>query len=230
MTDREVKELTNYFRDYVTEHKQQLFEKILNDRTKHLTVVLEDIYQSQNASAVVRTCDCLGVQEVHIIENENKYKLNKDVVLGAYKWIDIVQYNNEDQNTATALKQLKKRGYKIVITVPDSAVTTIDEMDLTSPVALVFGTEKIGLSKEAYEMADEQVTIPMYGFTESFNISVSAALILHTLRKRMIAEGVDFKLDKKEKDLLRLKWYKRLVRSADLMEQHFLNTNRGEKS
>lgn len=222
MTARRVQELTAFFSGYVTAHKQKLFEKILNERTTHLTVVLEDIYQSQNASAVIRTCDCLGLQEVHVIENENSYKLNKDVVLGAYKWVDIIQYNEMEQNTVPALKQLKERGYRIIITVPDPTVTTIDQLDLTTPAALVFGTEKTGLSKEAYALADEKVTIPMYGFTESFNISVSTALILHTLRKRMSVEGINFKLKKKEKDLLRLKWYKRLVRSADLLEDHFL--------
>lgn len=222
MTSAEVEALTEYFRSYVSEHKQQLFEEVLNKRTKHLTVVLEDIYQPQNASAVIRTCDCLGIQEIHIIENENQYKLNKDVILGAYKWVDIIQHNTRSHNTIEAIDHLKSKGYKIVITDPNPDLPAVDQLDINSPIALIFGTEKTGLSREAVAMADKSVTFPMHGFTESFNVSVSAALFLYTLRRRLEKEAVDYTLSPMEKDLLRLQWYKQMVKQSELHEEQFL--------
>lgn len=222
MLSTEIYGLTCFFRNYITEHKQRLFEKVLNERTRHITVVLEDIYQSQNASAVIRTCDCLGIQDVHIIENIYKYTLNKNVVLGAHKWIDIFKYDSQKNNTAAALTALKEKGYKIVIMDPDHSATPISTLCLKDPVALVFGTEKTGLTKEAYEMADEATTIPMIGFSESFNISVSAAIALYTLRNRLEQGNFEFKISDEEKDLLRLQWYKRMVKHADLLEKQYL--------
>lgn len=217
--------LTEYFRGYVSEHKQALFEKILDSRTRHLTVVLENIYQAQNASAVIRTCECFGIQDIHIIENAYKYEINKNVVLGAAKWVDIFRYNEQDNNTATALEQIKSSGYSVFAAHPDDSGISIYDLDIRNPFTILFGTEKTGLSNKALELADQKFFIPMYGFTESLNISVSAAIAINILRSRLVAEEVEFSLPESAKAALRLKWYKNMVHRADLLEKEFIKKN-----
>ena len=139
-------------------------------RTRYLTVVLEDIFQSQNASAVLRTCDCFGIQDVHIIENRNPYEINPDVELGSAKWLNMNRYNKSGHNTLEAFTELRKKGYKIIATSPHKNDLMIQDLPIEHKIALVFGSEREGLSDIALQNADAFVKIPMYGFTESFNI------------------------------------------------------------
>ncbi|MEQ8424621.1 MAG: RNA methyltransferase, partial [Cyclobacteriaceae bacterium] len=167
--------VSNHLGQYVTDHKKAFIEEVLSQRTRHATLVLEDIYQSQNASAVFRTAECLGIQDIHLIENVGNYTVNKRVLKGADKWLSIFKYNKEINNTMACFKELKSRGYKILATSPAAALT-LEEIDVTSKIAIVLGNELHGLSDEARDQADFQVRIPMYGFTESLNLSVSAAI------------------------------------------------------
>ena len=175
------KELSDYLSNFVSDNKKNKINEIVLNRTRHLTVVLEDIFQSQNASAVLRTCDCFGIQDVHIIENRYLYELNPDVELGSAKWLSINKYNSNENNTQVALSKLKKQGYKIIATTPHRNDLLISDLEINDKIALVFGTEKDGLSEIAMQNADAYVKIPMYGFTESFNISVSAAMSIFYL-------------------------------------------------
>ena len=186
-----------------------------------MTVVLEDIFQPHNASAVVRSCDCFGVQDLHVIENKFEYEVNPKVVMGASKWIDIHKYGSEldvTNHTKSTLQSLKKQGYRIVATTPHTNDVSLDEFDVSTPFALVFGTEYEGISDIVKEEADEFLKIPMYGFTESFNISVSAALCMQHLAFKMRNEKVDFGLTKEEKEVLLLRWYKKIVTSSEQLE------------
>jgi tRNA (guanosine-2'-O-)-methyltransferase len=207
---------------FVSEHKQRLFEEIIQSRTRHLTVILEDIYQPHNASAVLRTCDCFGIQDVHIIENKNKYEVNPDVALGSSKWLCLNKYNGEENNTLTAFKKLRSKGYKIVATTPHTNDCMLEELDITQKTALVFGTEMQGLSPLAIENADAWVRIPMYGFTESFNISVSAAIILHQLSERIRKSDIKWQLSPEEILEIKLDWARNVVKKAELIENEFL--------
>ena len=105
--------LIGYLRGFVTAHKQGLIDEILQVRTRHITVVLEDIFQPHNASAVLRSAECFGLQDVHIIENENEYRLNKDVTRGAAKWLTLHQYREGGENTRPCLEALKGQGYTV---------------------------------------------------------------------------------------------------------------------
>ncbi|MDH5599470.1 MAG: RNA methyltransferase, partial [Cyclobacteriaceae bacterium] len=212
--------------EYVTEHKKGLIEQVLNLRTRFITVVLEDIYQSQNASAVVRTCDCFGIHDVHIIENENKYKLNPNVVMGASKWVDIHQYNSKKNNTEDCIEQLKESGYKIIATSPDTQYKSINDYVLGERTALVFGTEKEGLSDEVFQRADDVVRIPMYGFTESFNLSVSTALCLNVFTSQLHKSSINWQLTEKEKKEIKLEWYRNIVNKSEFLEKKYLNLKR----
>lgn len=207
---------------FVSEHKRNLFDEKIQFRTKYLTVVLEDIYQPHNASAVLRTCDCFGVQEVHIIENQNTYEVNPDVALGSSKWLDLIKYNDGAENTKTAYETLKQQGYRIVATTPHKNDVMLDDLPLDQKTALVFGTEMRGLTDWAIENADAWVKIPMYGFTESFNISVSAAIILHHLSEKIRRSNYRWNLNENEKIEILTSWAKNTIKSADLLEDEFL--------
>jgi tRNA (guanosine-2'-O-)-methyltransferase len=189
-----------------------MFDRIAADRTKHLTVVMENIYQEHNASAVLRSCDCFGLQDLHVIEKDNTYKIQRDIALGAGRWVDMYNYDDSENVTKDCLNNLKSKGYKIV---------AIYDLDLTQPIALVFGTERRGISEEVVEMADEFVKIPMYGFTESFNISVSVAIVLNTLRQRLEQSDLNWKLSEEQQTLLKINWCSKILNGGDLLEKKF---------
>ena len=207
---------------FISENKIRKFASIILKRTRYLTIVLEDIYQPHNASAVLRSCDCFGIQDVHIIENMNKYEVNPDVALGSAKWLTLIKYNSETNNTKSCLVSLKNKGYKIVATSPNQDDFTPETLPLDHKVALVFGTELAGLTDKAMELADEYVRIPMYGFTESLNISVSAALLLFTLSERLRKSNVNWHLSEEDKIEIMLHWARGVVNQPAAMEREFI--------
>ena len=220
--DRDQKKaLLSYLQEFITEERQTLFEKVLSQRTRHIAVVLEDIYQSHNASAVLRTCDLTGIQDVHIIENRNEFNVNPDVALGSSKWLNLIRYNEEKNSTAAVYKSLKAQGYRIIATTPHKNDFTPENIPLEGKMAIVLGTELNGLTGEAIEMADEHLRIPMYGFTESFNISVSAALILYTLSKRLRTSAINWSLTEEEKTDILLEWSRRSIKKSEVIEREF---------
>ena len=214
--------LIEYLSQFVTPNRLALFDDVIRYRTRYLTVVLEDIYQSQNASAVVRTCDCLGIQDIHIIENKNSYTINPDVALGSTKWVNLNRFNDTGNNTLKAINVLRNKGYRIVATSSHTKDNELHNFDLTKgKVALLFGTEQDGLSETALGNIDESLKINMYGFTESFNISVSAAIILHHLSEQLRKSDLDWRLTKKENVEIKLRWLKNTVKHSELLEKDF---------
>jgi len=216
--------LIKYLEQFITTERLELFHKLLNQRTRYITVVLEDIYQSQNASAVLRTADCFGIQDVHIIENKNKYQINPDVALGASKWLNLVKYNQQKNNTLEAISHLRQKGYRSVATTPHTQDVSLEDFDLTQgKTALFFGTELKGLSNEMIDHADEFLKIPMFGFTESFNISVSAAIILHHLTTSLRKSEINWQLSDHEKEEILLTWLKKTIKKSSLLIDDFLS-------
>ena len=216
------KSLLEYLSSFITPERNALYNNVIENRTNYITVVLEDIYQPQNASAVLRTCDCFGIQDVHIIENRNKYEVNPEVELGAAQWLTMHMYNQNESNTLRAITELKKSGYRIVATSPHSKGLKLEDFDITKGrTAVLLGTEISGLSDVALSHADEFITIPMIGFTESFNISVSAGIILHHLSSLLRKSGIDWSLNKDEKEKVILGWIKNSIKNASLIENGF---------
>lgn len=216
-------ELLEYLQKFVTGRRIELFDRILDMRTKFITLALEDIYQSNNASAVLRTCDCFGIQDVHVIENRNEYLLNTEVSLGAEKWLDIYKYSSEEHNSLSALKNLKEQGYRIVATTPHRDDVLLRDFDIEKgKVAVFFGTELSGLSDSILQNADEFLKIPIYGFSESYNISVSAALILQVLVHKLHNSEINWKISTEEKNRIKLEWLRKTIKKADLIEKKFL--------
>ena len=196
------------------------FEEVLANRTKHFTVAVENIFQSHNASAVMRTCDCFGVQDLHVIANHNEYELSKDVAMGAEKWVDMHSYYKKENNTQDCIDELKSQGFQIVATTPHTDDVLLPDFDVTKKSAFFFGTEISGLSDIVLDQADAFVRIPMYGFTESYNISVSAALVLHDVVNRLKKSEVDWALS--EQDLMdkRIDWAVKSLKSGpQVLEQ-----------
>ena len=217
--------IVQHLSQFISDHKRDFIERVLNKRTRKITVILEDIFQSQNASAVIRTCECLGIQDVHIVENTTKYSINPRVLKGSNKWIDIKHHGSKtENNTITLFDKLKEQEYKIVVADPGEEGILIEDLEVDNKIALVFGNELRGISSQALALCDQRVRIPMYGFTESFNISVSAAICLNTLVTKQHASGKFAGLNDEEKDSLKLKWYRKIVRKSDLIEREFLRT------
>ncbi len=210
---RERDYILGHLQKMISEERWQKFQYILSQRTHYITVVLEDIFQPHNASAVIRTCELMGIQDLHIIENRNPYEVNRDIVVGSDKWINIHKYNRHDQNTLQCFKQLRNKGYRIVATSPHKNDVLITELPLDQKTALVLGNEGDGLSETAIKNADAFVKIPMYGFTESYNISVSAAICLYELTDRLRKETNDWQLTNEEKEILLLDYALKTIKN-----------------
>jgi tRNA (guanosine-2'-O-)-methyltransferase len=209
-------ELIAYLSGFVTPERLARMQAVLANRSRYLTVVLEDIYQSHNASAVLRTCDAFGIQDVHIIEKRNEYKVNPDIALGSAQWLSLKKYRNERADSVEVVKNLKNQGYRVVATAPHAQGGGLFDFNLENgPVALVFGTEQTGISTEIMETADEFLTIPMYGFVESFNISVSVAICLAHLSQEMRQKNLNWQLSDQEIQDLLFSWLKSSVKQSD---------------
>ncbi|MDF1575230.1 MAG: RNA methyltransferase [Bacteroidales bacterium] len=220
-------DLIEHLSGCITEKRLSLFKQVLGDRTRYLTVLIEDIYQSHNASAVLRTCDCNGIQDVHIVEENNEYEINRDVALGSEQWLTLHYYREGRDNICKSIDSLRKNGYRIVATSPYKEGSTPEDFDLErGKAALMFGTELNGLTERALELADEYIQIPMVGFTESYNISVSAAIILYSLRKRLELSSLSWRLDEKERNHLLLKWLRTSIKMSKQIENKFIKEYR----
>jgi tRNA (guanosine-2'-O-)-methyltransferase len=217
-------ELINHLSEFVTPKRLKLFEKVLEERTSYIALVLEDIFQSQNASAVLRTCDCFGIQHLHIIENRNEFSVDREVAMGASKWLSLHKYNQKEQNSLEAIKKLKRMGYRIVATSPHINDQLLPEFDLTKgKAAIVFGSELPGISETIMNEADEFMKIPMYGFTESFNISVSAAIVLYQLSQKLRNQPeINWKLNDEERNEIKLAWLRATIKRSSILEKKIL--------
>lgn len=215
--------LVEYLADYVSEHKKRRIDEVLGLRTRQLTVVLEDIYKPHNASAVLRTCECYGIQDLHIVEQEHQYDINPYVTRGAAQWVTMHRYDNpENHNIESCFRKLKEQNYHIVATSVEDTSVEMDEIPLDGKIALVFGTEFNGISDYVKTNADDFVKIPMLGFTDSYNISVSAAILLQQIMPQLRTKE-NWMLTDIEKQQTRLDWYRQIVKNVDIHERKFQN-------
>jgi tRNA (guanosine-2'-O-)-methyltransferase len=215
------KAVLDEFYKIITPNKVEMFDRIAAQRTKHVTIALENIYQEHNASAVLRSCDCFGLQEMHVIEKGFQYSVQRDIALGAGRWVDLFNYNLGENPTDDCILNLQNKGYKIVATTPHTNAYSIHDLPIDKPLAFFFGTERRGLSQEVLNRADYQVKIPMYGFTESFNISVSVAIVLQVLRDRMEKSELKWKLSEEEQIALKIKWCRKILNGGQALENEF---------
>ncbi len=219
----EKQQLITYLSQFVTIARWEKIVSVLQERTRYITVILEDIYQPHNASAVLRSCDSFGVQDVHIVENKNIFTITQGVTIGSDRWLTLYRYNQQGiNNTEECLKRLKSEGYIIAATTLYKEQITIEQLSVNKKVALMFGSEINGLSEYAQNNADVSVKIPMVGFSESFNISVSAALCLYDVMNRLRKEHHNWELTEIEKLDLELDWLRKSIKAGELIEKKFL--------
>ena len=201
--------LLAYLEEIISEKRKERFTEILNERTDYITVAVEDVFQMHNTSAVVRSCESFGVQTAHLIEGKYGQRLDEEIAMGAQKWVDIKRY----KDSKAVIDSLRRQGYKIVATSPHADSSLLQNFEINSKTALFFGTENKGLSDYVLENADSHLKIPMVGFTESLNISVSAAIILQHLTTKLKASDIDWRLTEEEKLERRLDWTKKSIKS-----------------
>jgi tRNA (guanosine-2'-O-)-methyltransferase len=210
-------ELLEHLETYLTESRKERFAKVLSQRTKHFTVATEDVYQLHNTSAVIRSCDVFGIQEVHIVEELNSKSIDREIAMGAQKWVDLNRFNSVKE----AISDLKQKGYQIVATTPHEKDAMLHDFDVTKKSCFFFGRETEGLSQDVIDEADCFLKIPMVGFTESLNISVSAAVILQYVTTKLKQSDINWKLTEAEQFEKRLDWCKKTIKSYDEIIERF---------
>ncbi|TBV25718.1 MULTISPECIES: TrmH family RNA methyltransferase [Meridianimaribacter] len=209
--------LLDYLESYLTENRRTRFNKVLSQRTKHFTVATEDVYQLHNTSAVIRSCDVFGIQEVNIVEEINSKRIDREIAMGAQKWVDL----NRFHTVKDCIKDLKSKGYQIVATTPHTNDCLLHEFDVTKKSCFFFGRETEGLSQEVLDNADCYLKIPMSGFTESLNISVSAAIILQHVTTKLKQTGINWQLTETERLEKRMDWIKKTIKSYDKIVERY---------
>lgn len=208
----------DYLENFITENRKETFRRILTHRTRHFTVAMEDIYQLHNTSAVMRTCEVFGVQELNVIEEKYGKTIDKEIALGAEKWVDI----NRFDTTAACIDALKAKGYKIIATSPHVNSCDLDDFDISQRSAIFFGTEKMGLTDEVLSQADGFLKIPMVGFTESLNISSAAAIVIQNIASRLRKSDIQWNLTDQEILEKRIDWTRKSIKDIDYITQKYL--------
>lgn len=217
----EKEKLLEYLEGFITENRKNGFLKVLKNRTNHLTIAMEDVYQLHNTSAVMRSCEVFGIQQLNVIEQRFGKRIDKEIALGAEKWVDINRYSSIQD----CIEELKKNGYQIIATTPHNDSCMLDEFDVSKKSAIFFGTEKLGLSEEVMQQADGFLKIPMVGFTESLNISVSAAIVIQDLSNRIRKSEINWQLTDEEVLEKRLDWTRKSIKDIELIENRYNETN-----
>lgn len=207
----------NFLENIITDNRKEKFLKVLKDRTKHFTIAVEDVFQMHNASAVMRSCEVFGIQELHVIEERYGKRIDKEIAMGAQKWVDISTYDS----VTNCIDTLKNKGYQIIATTPHENDCLLEDFDISKPSALFFGTERDGLSEEILRRADGFLKIPMVGFTESLNISVSAAIIIQNLTNRLRNSDINWQLTEEDMLVKRLDWAKKSIKDIKRIEARF---------
>lgn len=206
-----------FLENILTDNRKERFQNVLENRTKHFTIAVEDIFQMHNTSAVMRSCEIFGIQELNVIEQRYGKSIDKEIAMGAQKWVDI----NKFETVTDCLKTMKRKGYQIIATTPHENVCLLDDFDISKPSALFFGTERDGLSEEIIQAADGFLKIPMVGFTESLNISVSAAIIIQNLMSRLRKSDIIWQLSDEEILEKRMAWAKNSIKDIKRIEERY---------
>tara|TARA_R110002020_G_scaffold191202_2_gene390999 strand:- start:165 stop:815 length:651 start_codon:yes stop_codon:yes gene_type:complete len=210
-------DLLNYLQSFLTENRLDKFKAVLEERTRHFTLAVEDVGHLHNTSAVIRSCEAFGVQDVHVIEELHGKRIDREIAMGAQKWTDIHRYSSSSQ----AIASLKQKGYRIVATTPHLKQNTLEKFDISQPAAIFFGSEAKGLSQQVLDAADDYIYIPTSGFTQSLNISVSAAIILQRLTHRIKEAQINWELTEEERFDLELRWTKQNLNDVEKIVKRY---------
>ena len=210
-------ERTDYMSGFLTGERVQTLRRTLAMRTRYMTILTENTFHPQNASALVRHCEAFGVQDLHTVETMCRFDPSVNIVRGTDKWIDIIRHDSTEE----AIASLKASGYRIVATTPHRESCTPETFDVEKGrFCLVFGTEHAGVSPQIISAADEFLRIPMCGMVESLNVSASAAILM--LSQRMRLSDVAWRLSEAECSEVMFRWVMSSVRDARrILERRF---------
>lgn len=187
-------------------------DAVLAARLASITPAVEDTYDPHNAAAAIRTSEALGLQELHVIEPAERFSAVKGVTRGSHRWIDLHRWPAADACVDT----LHARGFRVYATLPDPKAVSIEDVDVSTPLAVIFGNEHSGVSPTAVAACDGAITVPMFGFTESYNLSVTVGLAMSRLAARRRAHlGVAGDLDPARRDRLRARWFALRIRAVE---------------
>lgn len=206
-----------FLENILTDNRKERFLQVLSKRTNHFTIAMEDIFQLHNTSAVMRSCEVFGIQQLNVIEERYTKSIDKEIAMGAQKWVDV----NRFDSISGCISSMKSKGYQIIATTPHENDCDLDDFDISKPSALFFGTERDGLSEEVLQNADGFLKIPMAGFTESLNISVSAAIIIQSLMSRLHKSDIKWQLSEDEILEKRLLWAKNSIKDIKRIEERY---------
>jgi tRNA (guanosine-2'-O-)-methyltransferase len=213
-------ERTAYMSQFLTEERVEVLRRTLASRTRYMTILTENTFHPQNASALVRHCEAFGLQDLHTVETRCKFNPNVNIVRGTDKWVDITRH----ESTEEAISTLKGAGYRLVATTPHRESCTPETFDVAKgPFCLVFGTEHAGVSDEIIEAADEYLRIPMCGMVESLNVSASAAILIYMLSQRMrLTPSIDWTLKEDDAREMLFRWVMSSVKDSErILEREF---------
>jgi tRNA (guanosine-2'-O-)-methyltransferase len=213
--------LLEYLEGFITDNRKKGFLKVLQNRTKHFTIAMEDVYQLHNTSAVMRSCEVFGIQELNVIEQKFGKRIDTEIAMGAQKWVDVNRFNT----VQSCIDEMRAKGYQIIATTPHNDSCMLHEFDISKRSALFFGTEKNGLSEEVLHQVDGFIKIPMVGYTESLNISVSAAIIIQDVTNRLRQSSIDWHFTEEEILEKRLDWTRKSIKDIDFIEKKFYESN-----
>lgn len=216
--DAKKQELLHYLEGFITENRKEGFLRVLQNRTKYFTIAMEDVYQLHNTSAVMRSCEVFGIQQLNVIEQKFGKRIDTEIAMGAQKWVDVFRYNS----VQSCMDAMRANGYQIIATTPHDDSCLLHEFDITKPAALFFGTERDGLSQEVLDQADGFLKIPMVGYTESLNISVSAAIIIQDITNRLRQSAINWHLTEEEIWEKRLDWTRKSIKDIEFIERKYL--------
>ena len=208
-----------YLENLLTDNRKQRFIDVLKMRTNHFTVAIEDVFQLHNTSAVMRSCEVFGIQQINIIEERYAKSIDKEIAMGAQKWVDVNRFESIEHCIST----LKNNGYQIIATTPHENGCDLDNFDIDQKSAFFFGTERDGLSNQVLQNADGFLKIPMHGFTESLNISVSAAIIIQNVMHRLHQSNINWQLSEQQILAKRLLWAKNSIKDSAQIEARYYN-------
>jgi tRNA (guanosine-2'-O-)-methyltransferase len=194
----------------LTDERIARIDQVLAARLGSVATIVEDTYDPHNAAATIRTTEAIGLAELHVVEGEQKFSIAGGVTRGAHRWIELHRWPSVEAAAAA----LRGRGFRVFATVP-GAPHTIDDVDVTTPLAVAFGNEHAGLTPAAIAACDGALGVPMFGFTESFNLSVTVALAMSRIAaRRRAAIGSPGDLDEARRRELRARWFALKIRGA----------------
>lgn len=216
----ENQKIFDYLKQFLTEDRLAKIEHFSRESSDFVLPVMEDVYQFRNAAAIIRSVEACGFHKVVAMEARNVFDPNLTVTKGAETWVEVEKM----AHSLESLQQIRNRGYKLVAVSPEKNATILPDFEIKEPVALIFGTEWQGVSEDFLDFVDETLAIPMYGFTQSFNVSVAAAICCYDLKQKLLNSSVDYKLNEEKRLEMMIRWAVKSIKyGEDIYKKYIKN-------